>query len=90
MGEALAFAVDDEVDRALRVESDVLRPMPAGAAEAEALDERGQIARRGVADRELDELGALDHRRRGKREQVGERRIAPRGALRRQRLAGGA
>jgi hypothetical protein len=32
MSEALAFAVDDEVDLALRVEIDVLRPMPAGAA----------------------------------------------------------
>ena len=44
----------------------------------------------GVADRELDELGALDHRRRRKRRQVGERRIAARGALRRQRFARGA
>ena len=90
VGEALAFAVDDQVDPALRVEIDVLRPMPAGAAEAEALDQRGQIARRRIVDRELDELGALDNRGRRKRRQVGERRVAPRGALRRQRFARGA
>ena len=90
VGEALAFAVDDEVDPALRVEIDVLRAVPPGAAESEALDQRGQFARRRVARRKLDEFGPLDHRRRRKRRQIGERRVAARGALRRQRFAGGA
>ncbi len=90
MGESLALAVDDKVDLALRVEIDVLRTVPAGAAEAEPLDQRGQIARRRVIDRELDEFGALDHRRRRKRRQVGERRVAPPGAFSRQPFAGGA
>src|SRR5271154_3092672 len=40
VGEALAFAVDDEVGFALRIEIDVLRAVAAGAAETEALDQR--------------------------------------------------
>ena len=90
VGEALALAVDDEVDLALRIEIDVLRAVPPSALESEALEQRGQFARRRVARRKLDEFGPLDHRRRRKRRQIGERRVAARGALRRQRFAGGA
>ena len=90
MGEALPLAVDDEVDPALGKEIDVLRAVASGEPEAEAFDQRDELLRLGVADREFDELGAFDDGGRRKGRQIGERRVAALRPPRGERFAAGA
>ena len=80
MREALALPVDDEIDRALSIEVDVLGAMPAFEAEAQPLDQRRKLPLVDVADRKFDELDAFDVRRGGQFRQVGQRRVAARRA----------
>ena len=90
VGEALTLAVDNKVDLALRVEIDILRAVPTGAPEPEALNERDQFACGRIAGREFDEFGPLNRWRRRQGREICKRRVAPRGAFRRQLFAGGA
>ena len=58
MGKAIRFAIDDQLDVALRPARDVLAAMRTGPAKAELLEQRGEVACLGIADGEFDEADA--------------------------------
>ena len=87
MREALALAIDDEVDLALSVEIDVLRAMAARVTEAEPFDQRDELARLGVACANSTNSTPSTTGGGRQRGEVGERRLAARGASRRERFA---